>query len=115
MKSLRKNITNRDFSILSSALMKNLSSFKKIGVAEAISFLVLLGIAVPLKHILDMPMAVKYVGWIHGILFIAYVIWLYLAADEQGWGFKKIALGFLAALIPFGPFIFHRRLLDTVA
>jgi integral membrane protein len=93
--------------------MKNLNLFKKIGIAEAISYLVLLGIAMPLKYMLDMPLMVKYVGWAHGILFMAYVIWLLLAAYEQKWGVGKIFLGFLASLIPFGPFIFHREKIEV--
>ncbi len=85
-----------------------LKRFKTIGILEAISFLLLLGIAMPLKYMMDMPLAVKYVGWAHGLLFMAYIVGLYLAADEQKWGFKTIALGFIAALLPFGPFVFHR-------
>lgn len=83
--------------------------FFKIGIAEAVSFLLLLGIAMPLKYGLGIPEAVKYTGWAHGLLFAAYVLWLFLAADEEKWGFKVVALGFIAALVPFGPFWFHKR------
>ena len=87
---------------------KNLKLFKNIGTAEAISFLLLLGIAMPLKYVWDFPLAVKYVGWIHGVLFIGYLICLYLASEEQKWGFKTVLLAIIASLIPFGPFIFHK-------
>lgn len=92
--------------------MKNVNAFKKIGFAEAISYLLLLGVAMPLKYMFDMPIWVKYVGWIHGVLFIAYVVWLLLAAYEQKWGMGKILLGFIASLLPFGPFIFHRKIIE---
>ncbi|MCZ8134288.1 MAG: DUF3817 domain-containing protein, partial [Algoriphagus sp.] len=44
--------------------------FKWISLIEGLSFLILLGIAMPLKYMFDMPLAVTYVGWAHGILFI---------------------------------------------
>ena len=53
--------------------MKKLSWLRKVGIAEGISFLVLLGIAMPLKYFLHQPMAVTIFGWIHGILFVAFL------------------------------------------
>ena len=82
--------------------------FKKIGISEAVSFILLLGIAMPLKYMMDMPLMVKYVGWAHGVLFVAYIISLYLAQEEQGWKIQFSFLAFIAALIPFGPFLLHR-------
>ncbi len=90
--------------------MGTVALFKKVGILEGVSFLLLLGVAMPLKYMMDMPMAVKYTGWAHGVLFVAYMILLFLAADAKKWGFKMIALGFVAALIPFGPFIFHKKM-----
>lgn len=89
---------------------KNLRIFKKVGILEAISFLLLLFIAMPMKYMMDFPLMVKYVGWAHGVLFIAYIAMLIITADEQKWTFKWVFFGFVAALIPFGPFIFHKRL-----
>ena len=43
-----------------------------VGRLEAISFLTLLGIAMPLKYLGDMPQAVQVVGWIHGVLFVGH-------------------------------------------
>ena len=44
-----------------------------IGLLEGISFLVLLGVAMPLKYVWDEPQAVRGVGMAHGVLFLAYV------------------------------------------
>jgi hypothetical protein len=47
--------------------MKNPVSFlRSVALLEAISYLVLLFIAMPLKYALGMPMAVKIVGSVHG-------------------------------------------------
>ncbi|MEK6782532.1 MAG: DUF3817 domain-containing protein [Bacteroidota bacterium] len=54
-------------------MRKNATQLRIIGIAEGISFLVLLLIAMPLKHYFGFPMMVKVVGWMHGILFIAYI------------------------------------------
>jgi integral membrane protein len=83
---------------------------RAIGMIEAISFLVLLGIAMPLKYFADLPQAVRIVGWTHGILFIGFFIALMLARDAMQWNFRWTALVLLAALLPFGPFVIDRRL-----
>ncbi len=91
-------------------LQKQLHRFRMVAIAEGISFLVLLGIAMPLKYMLDMPMAVKVIGWIHGALFVTFIYF----AFEIFTSFKKEILwlgkAFLASVIPFGTFIFDREL-----
>ena len=91
-------------------LLKQLHRFRMVAIAEGISFLVLLGIAMPLKYILDVPEAVKVVGWIHGALFVTFIYF----AFEIFSSFKKEILwlgkAFIASIIPFGTFIFDREL-----
>jgi integral membrane protein len=89
---------------------KLLSQFKNIAIAEGISFLVLVFIAMPVKYMLGFPLLVKYFGWAHGVLFILYIVWLIRAKEEYNWSLKQTALGLIAALLPFGPFIFNKRL-----
>ncbi|MFT4175302.1 MAG: DUF3817 domain-containing protein [Luteolibacter sp.] len=81
-----------------------------LGYFEGISFLLLLGVAMPLKYMADMPAAVQWTGMIHGILFIAYVLVVLLAWINGALNFRKSALAFLAAFIPFGPFLVDRHL-----
>lgn len=83
---------------------------RRLGVAEGISFLVLLGIAMPLKYWLGFPLAVKIVGWAHGILLILFALALAQAKKEARWSFTYAGVIFLAALVPFGPFMIDRRL-----
>ena len=91
-------------------MMTALHSFRKIAITEAISYLVLLFIAMPLKYFANLPQAVKYVGWLHGILFILYVIYLLRASQERQWKLSKVFLLFLASLVPFAPFIVDKQL-----
>lgn len=81
-----------------------------LGYAEAISWLLLLFIAMPLKYIWDKPLLVKYVGWAHGILFIGYCIHLLLAKILLKWSWGKLIAGGIAAFFPFGTLWFDKRI-----
>lgn len=85
-------------------LTTTLGQLRLIGFLEGISYLVLLGIAMPLKYLYDLPQAVRHVGMAHGVLFIAYVGWVLWVANERSWTGKKTFLSLLASLIPFGTF-----------
>lgn len=91
-------------------LNTNLGRLRVIGFAEAISWILLLCIAMPLKYIWHQPLLVKYVGWVHGILFMAYVIFAYIVKEERNWTFKKLALAIFAAFLPFGTLYFDSQL-----
>jgi integral membrane protein len=83
---------------------------RTIAIIEGISLLLLLFIAMPLKYAAGMPMAVKLVGWAHGVLFMlfgALLLWTWIAAR---WPFARVTLVFIASLLPFGPFLIDRRM-----
>lgn len=90
--------------------VQGMKLFRTIAYAEGVSFLVLLGIAMPLKYVWGMPQAVKTVGMLHGVLFVAYVGILAHVASDNEWSLKKSALGFIAAVLPFGPFLFQHSI-----
>jgi integral membrane protein len=75
-----------------------------VGFAEGISYLLLLGIAMPLKYIYQLPQMVRITGMIHGLLFVLYIVLLIMVAIELRWRIGKTILAFLASLIPFGTF-----------
>jgi integral membrane protein len=83
---------------------------RRVGLIEGISMLVLLFIAMPLKYIWDQPGAVKVVGWIHGALFVLFMLLVLYVYDQRNWPFKKVAVAFVAAFLPFGTFVFDRQL-----
>jgi integral membrane protein len=87
-----------------------LERLRLVGKIEGVSFLVLLCIAMPLKYAAGMPMAVKVVGWAHGVLFILFVTSLWAARKEARLPLRLSAMVFVAALLPFGPFVIDRRL-----
>lgn len=87
-----------------------LGRLRAIGVIEAISFLVLLGIAMPLKYAADIPEVVTVVGIIHGFLFTLYLLAILYAAIVRKLTIGLAMLATLAAFLPFGPFILDRKL-----
>ena len=79
-----------------------------IGISEGVSYLLLLGIAMPLKYFAGLPLAVKYTGWVHGLLFVLYVAALVHVWFSLKWSFKKVAIAFIASLLPFGTFVLDK-------
>jgi integral membrane protein len=92
-----------------------LSRLRLIGLLEGLSFVILLFIAMPLKYLADQPLAVRYVGMAHGILFIAYLLAIIPVALDYRWRWTTSALAGLASLVPFGPFIFDAKVLKPLA
>ena len=74
-----------------------------ISIIEALSYLILLFIAMPMKYIWGEPMAVRIVGMAHGVLFCLFCAALLNAMLTQKWKLLPPTLIFLASLIPFAP------------
>ena len=79
-------------------------------ILDGISYLVLLGIAMPLKYLADMPMAVTIVGSLHGGLFLLLCWFLLESLLRKKMSFGWCVLVFLCALVPFAPFFLDRKL-----
>jgi integral membrane protein len=94
---------------------KLLHRFRMIGIAEGISFLVLLLIAMPLKYLFNMPEAVKVFGWIHGALFVAFIYFAFEVMGDLRKNFLWFMKAFAAAFFPCGTFIFDRQLKKEAA
>lgn len=92
-----------------------LSRLRLVGLLEGASFLLLLGVAMPLKYLADQPLAVRYVGMAHGILWIAYLLAIVPVALDHRWSFKTVALAVIASVLPAGPFVFDAKVLKPLA
>ncbi|RXK52846.1 DUF3817 domain-containing protein [Oleiharenicola lentus] len=96
-------------------LKTSIGRLRVIGFWEGVSFLVLLGIAMPLKYVWGEPGAVRVVGMAHGLLFMLYVWAAIKAALEHSWNWKRTGLVLLASLLPAGPFVVDAKLLRQPA
>ena len=83
---------------------------RAIALTEGASFLVLLFVAMPMKYLGGIEMAVKIVGWLHGLLFMLFCLALLLAMPSLRYNVGRCAMVFVAALLPFGPFVIDGRL-----
>ena len=90
--------------------MSQVSAFRMTGLAEGVSFLTLLCVAMPLKYFMGIPEAVRVVGLIHGILFLLYVGLLALLHVRQRWSFMFSLYALIASVIPFGTFVLDKHI-----
>ncbi len=84
--------------------------FRAIAFFEGVSYLVLLGVAMPLKYFAGLPGAVLAVGWAHGVLFVLYLAALAEVSLSRRWRLVRILGAFVASLIPFGTFVIDAQL-----
>jgi integral membrane protein len=95
--------------------MNHIAVFRRIALAEGISFITLLFIAMPMKYFMGMPEVVRAVGSIHGGLFLLYVGLLTAIHFRQRWPIMFSLYAFVASIIPFGTFILDKQLREKEA
>ena len=76
---------------------------------EGISFLLLIGIAMPMKYLYQDPSLVKSIGMAHGVLFVLYVLNLGLVHFQHQWKLIISIKAFIASFIPFGTFYADKK------
>lgn len=84
--------------------------FRRIALIEGCTFLFLLAVAMPLKYAADMPAFVMVAGTLHGIAFILYCLLGLVMRARYRWSNGRSLLALVAAVLPFGPFVFDRSL-----
>ena len=89
-----------------------LSFFRKLSIAEGLSFLALLFIAMPLKYYFSIPQWVPYVGMVHGVLFMLYIAVSLIVSHQQRWSVAFWGLTLLCSVTPFACFLLHGKLKD---
>lgn len=83
-------------------LSSPLHRLRLLGRLEGLTLLILLLIAVPLRHAGGLPIATKIMGPIHGLIFVLYVAALIDTISGGGWTKREAFRAALAALLPFG-------------
>lgn len=90
--------------------MKGLRMLRLYAFLEGLSLLLLVGIAMPLKYLLALPMAVRVAGSVHGLLFLLFVSALVRVTGERRWAPRRYLTVFGASLVPGGTFFMDRSL-----
>ena len=76
--------------------------YRIIAFFEGFSFIILIGIGVPLKYFFQNDAVVKYIGMPHGILFISYFFFSFIMKQKMLWSTKTFMIILIAAILPFG-------------
>jgi integral membrane protein len=92
----------------------NLGLLRIIGLLEGVSYVLLLFVAMPLKYLLDIPEGLYPTGFAHGLLFILYIIFVFIVTFQLKWNFNHCMQAVIASIIPFGTFIFDRKVLQKI-
>jgi integral membrane protein len=90
--------------------MSSLSTLRVYNLIEGVSYLGLLVVAMPLKYVYGMPLAVRVAGGLHGMFFLLFLGALYQAKKdlEKSASWACLMLG--VALVPGGTFILDDQL-----
>lgn len=88
----------------------NLGLLRIIGLLEGISYILLLGIAMPLKYAANMPEYIYPTGLAHGLLFTLYILFVLIVAWQLKWKVGVIFWAMLASLLPFGTFVADKKI-----
>lgn len=91
-------------------MKSRINNLRIIGFIEGVSFVFLLLIAMPLKYYFDLPIAVKITGWIHGMLFMLYILAVLMAIKAMQWNWFSVLVALAASLIPVGTFVLDKSL-----
>lgn len=89
---------------------QSIKNFLVIGKLEGYSYLLLLFIAMPLKYMYNMPQAVRIMGTVHGLLFIAFIACIILLLNRKHFNFKQAVQAFILSIVPFGTFFLKKIL-----
>lgn len=81
-----------------------------LAILEGISYLSF-GLTMPLKYIWDITEPNFIVGIAHGVLFIAYCLWVVMNHYVQKWNIRTTGILLIASLIPFMTFWADRKIL----
>lgn len=92
------------------SLSDPLRRLRLAGLIEGTTLLVLLLVAVPLKHLAGLPGLVSVMGPVHGLAFVAYLVALVDNLAGGGWRPRDMMRAGLVALVPLGTFINDRWL-----
>jgi integral membrane protein len=101
--------------MISELLKTNIGKLRIITFLEGVSLLILMGICMPLKYIGGMPIYNKIMGYIHGGLFIVFIVYVWQVAEEQDWKFTTTTWKIIfASFIPFGTFYVDKKILSKI-
>ena len=94
---------------------KLLVRLRWMSLLDAFTYVLLVGVAMPLKYAADMPLAVTVVGMVHGLVWML-LMWLLMRTRfETSWPLQRLVILGVAALLPIVPFFLDRSVKEWIA
>ncbi|AKV00598.1 hypothetical protein AKJ09_07261 [Labilithrix luteola] len=90
--------------------MTVIRQLRLVALLEGLSLGLLVFVGMPLKYALGMPLFVRIMGSVHGILFVTFVATLYRTALEHAWPRRRSLAALGWSFVPFGAFVLDRSL-----
>lgn len=94
--------------------MKTVHALRLVSFIEGLSYLLLVLVAMPLKYVWEQPIYVRWAGSAHGLLFVAFVAALIIAAVSRKWSITRPIVLFVASMVPFGFIYIEHTLREEV-
>ncbi|WP_067433858.1 DUF3817 domain-containing protein [Nocardioides jensenii] len=89
--------------------MSPLALFRRVAIAEAVTWALLL-VGMFLKYVTETTeLGVRIFGMVHGVVFVAYCLTTVVVWIDQKWTFGRLALGLVSAVPPFMTVWFDRH------
>ncbi|WP_268887616.1 DUF3817 domain-containing protein [Kingella kingae] len=80
---------------------------RAVGFMEGLSCLGLFAFTIPMRYFMGNGEFIRPMGMTHGVLFLAVLL---VACHVKKWSLSVFLLGLVAAIIPFGTFIFDHKI-----
>ncbi len=97
-------------------LKSSLGIFRIIGFLEGMSFILLMFFAMPLKYLLNKPLAVEIIGMLHGVLFVVFVLYALYLTYINKWNLWRVTAPILlSSILPFGTFVADKKILSKMS
>lgn len=77
---------------------------RMIAFIEGLSYLVILGVTMPMKYWMDIPEPNRFVGMLHGVFFVLYILAVLQSSILSQWSKMKLIMSLFVSVIPFGTF-----------
>lgn len=94
--------------------LNTIPSLRVLSVVEGSSYLLLIGLGMPLKYMYDMPLPNKIIGYAHGLLFVLFCISLLSVGLRYKKSFGWMFIQFVASLLPFGTYVTDVKMLKSM-
>lgn len=92
-----------------------LTQLRWLSLLDAATYVLLLGVAMPLKYAAGVPEAVSLVGGLHGVVWVLLMLSLARARATFAWPLQRVAVLAVAALLPVAPFLLDGRVRGWIA